>query len=170
MSYTAFVDIDRNKEELKEELDSIEFQLFRMQENVKEIAKKFEIISIDRTKEENWAVIYVDKKSTTFQIMLHECTKPFRGNWDSAIEVEYKNERTIHICDIKGEENKGFGSVLINQLKEIAREENKQFITGDIVQRDFDHVHRLKHFYCKHYFNVNIDHNQQSGEIIWTDS
>lgn len=167
MNYSAFLTVEKDKIELKQELDSLEVQLFRMQNSIKEIAKKSDVISIDQTQDDNWVIIYADKQSNSFQIMLHECTKPFRGNWDSAIQAEYKNTSTLHISDIKGEQNKGFGSVLMRHLKEIARDENKQYITGDIVQRDFDHVNRLKHFYSKHYFDVKIDYQEQYGEILW---
>ncbi|MFC3041647.1 hypothetical protein ACFOGI_15490 [Virgibacillus xinjiangensis] len=170
MVYTAFLEEEKSKDELQEKLDTLEIQLFRMQNNIKEIAKRSEIISIDQTNDEHWMVIFADKDSTTFQLMLHDCRKPFRGNWDSAIQAEYRDERTLHIADIKGEENKGYGSVLMKHLKEMAREENYQYITGDIVKRDFDHVERLKHFYSKHYFDVKIDHQTQQGEIIWNDS
>ncbi|MFC2947881.1 hypothetical protein [Virgibacillus sediminis] len=169
MVYTAFLEKEKDKEELKQELDTLEIQLFRMQNNIKEIAKRSEVISIDQTKDDNWTVIFADKDSKTFQLMLHDCRKPFRGNWDSAIQAEYKDENTLHIADIKGEQNKGYGSLLMKHLKELARQENVQYITGDLVKRDFDHVERLKHFYTKHYFDVKIDHVNQYGEIIWND-
>ncbi|UJL46901.1 hypothetical protein KFZ58_02845 [Virgibacillus sp. NKC19-16] len=155
------------RDELKQELDSLEIQLFRMQENMRKIAKKNEIISIDQTKHGGWVVIYANKASNKYQIMLHDCTKPYRGKWDAAIETTYKDQHTLHIADIKGEENKGYGSVLMKYIKEIVDEENMQSITGDIAKRDFDHVERLKHFYRKHDFDVKIDYDEQYGEIVW---
>ncbi|WP_099156571.1 hypothetical protein [Virgibacillus ndiopensis] len=171
MTYSAFLENEneKDKHELKNELDTLEMQLYRMQNNIKKIAKKWDIVSIDQARNEQWVIIYVDKKEETCQLMLHDCDSPYRGKWDSAIQAEYKNDRTIHIADIKGEENKGYGSILMKHLKELAREENVQYITGDIVKRDFDHVGRLKHFYNKHYFDVNIDHEEQCGEIVWND-
>ncbi|SES99143.1 hypothetical protein SAMN05216389_10481 [Oceanobacillus limi] len=172
MSYSAFLNMDKDnkdKDQLKKELDTLEIQLFRMQNNIKEIAKHAEVISIDQTKDENWVVIYADRDNKNFQLMLHSCEKPYRGNWNSAIQAEIKGENTIHISDIKGEENKGYGSILMKHLKERAREKNFQYITGDIVKRDFDHVDRLAYFYKKHYFHVTINHEEQSGEIVWND-
>ncbi|MUK89824.1 hypothetical protein GMD78_15755 [Ornithinibacillus sp. L9] len=166
---SAFLEKEKNKEELKQELDSLEIQLFRMQNNIREIAKNSEVISIDQTKEDNWVIIYADKEEETCQLMLHNCETPYRGKWNSAIQAEYKDDNTIHIADIKGEENKGYGSILMKHLKELARDENVQFITGDIVKRDFDHVERLEYFYEKHYFDVKIDHEEQCGEIVWND-
>ncbi|WP_245799124.1 hypothetical protein [Virgibacillus siamensis] len=159
----------RSKDELKQELDSLEIQLFRMQENIKEIAKHADVISIDQTKENDWVVIYAWKEEATCQLMLHNCERPYRGKWNSAIEAEYKDGGNLHIADIKGEENRGYGTILMKHLKDVAREDNVQYITGDIVKRDFDHVDRLKHFYSKHYFDVKIDHQEQCGEIIWND-
>lgn len=159
----------KSKDELKQELDSLEIQLFRMQENIKKIAKHAEIISIDQTKENDWVVIYAYKEETTCQLMLHNCERPYRGKWNSAIEAEYRDDSNLHIADIKGEESKGYGSILMKHLKDIARDENMQYITGDIMERDFDHVDRLNHFYNKHNFDVNIDRQNQHGKIVWNE-
>lgn len=166
---TAFLEENKSKDDIKEELDTLEIQLFRMQNNMKEIAKKWEIISIDQAHDNNWVVIYADKGPEACQIMLHDCDATFRGDWNAAIQAKYKDENTIHIDDIKGEQNKGYGSILMNHLKELAHDENVQYITGDIVERDFDHVNRLKYFYRKHNFDVNINHAEQCGEIVWNE-
>lgn len=165
----AFLEENKSKDDIKEELDTLEIQLFRMRQNIKEIAKKWEVINIDQTNDFNWVVIYADKREEACQIMLHDCDEAFRGEWHAAIQADYKDENTIHIADIKGEQNKGYGSILMNQLKELARIENVQYITGDIVERDFDHVNRLKHFYSKHNFDVEIDHEEQCGGIVWNE-
>lgn len=167
MLETAFLEENKSKDKIKDELDKLEIQLFRMRQNIKEIAKKWEIVSIDQTNDFNWVVIYADKGKEACQIMLHDCDAAFRGKWNAAIQANYKDGNTIHIADIKGEQNKGYGSILMNHLKEVAQEENCQYITGDIVERDFDHVNRLRHFYSKHNFDVEIDHEEQSGEIVW---
>ncbi|WP_163971503.1 GNAT family N-acetyltransferase [Oceanobacillus halotolerans] len=159
----------RSKKDLKEELDTLEIQLFRMQENMKQIAKQSEIVSIDQSNQNNWVIIYINKDRETVQLMLHDCQTPFRGKWHSAIQAEYKSTNRLHIADIKGEENQGYGSILMNHLKEMVRSENVQYITGDIVKRDFDHVDRLQYFYRKHNFEVDIDHEAQYGRIIWND-
>ncbi|WP_188456047.1 hypothetical protein [Virgibacillus oceani] len=169
MAYTAFLEKEKERHELKEELDTLEMQLFRMQNNLKEIAKKWEVVSIDQARDDQWVIIYADKNEESCQLMLHDCQSPYRGKWDSAIQAEYRNEQTIHIAAIKGEENKGYGSILMKHLKEHARDENVPYITGDIVKRDFNHVDRLEHFYNKHFFDVNIDHEEQCGEIVWND-
>ncbi|MFS0674778.1 hypothetical protein [Ornithinibacillus sp. 179-J 7C1 HS] len=169
MNKSAFLQEEKNKEELKEELDNIEIQLFRMQNNIKEIAKKSEVISIDQTPQDEWVVVYADREQDTWQLMLHSCKRPYRGNWHSALQAELKDDSTIHIAAIKGEENKGYGSVLMEHLKEMAKEENVQYITGDLVKRDFDHVDRLQHFYEKHDFEVKINHEKEFGEIEWND-
>lgn len=167
---TAFLKENRNKGEIKEELDTLEMQLFRMRENIKGIAKKWKIISIDQTNDFNWVVIYADKGSGTCQLMLHDCDETFRDKWHAAIQVDYKDENTIHIADIKGEQNKGYGTILMKHLKELARDKNVQYITGNIVKRDFDHVNRLDHFYRKHDFDVKINYEDQCGGIVWNEA
>ncbi|HLS09063.1 hypothetical protein [Lentibacillus sp.] len=172
MVQSAFLETNdhRSKEDIKYDLDTLEIQLFRMQENIKKIARDADIIGIDQTTNNEWVVIYAYKNGDSCQLMLHNCTKPYRGDWHSAIQAEYKENQYLHIADIKGEENKGYGSVLMKHLKEEARKDNRPCITGDIVKRDFDHVERLKHFYSKHDFDVTIDHETQSGKIMWVDA
>src|SRR5699024_3058594 len=151
MGYTAFREQAKDKHEMKQELDMLELQLFRMQTSIKEIAKKSEVVSIDRTKCNQWVVVFAKRDRSACRLMLHDCRAPWRGKWNAAIEAEYRAGNTLHIADIKGEENKGYGSVLMDHLKDIARGENVQYITGDIAKRDFDHVDRLEHFYHKHH-------------------
>ncbi len=158
---------NKNPEELKEEIEDLEFQVFRMQENLKEIAKKWQVIGIEQTKENNWVIIYASDDGDTCKIMLNECDSAFRGMWDFSIQAQYANENTIHIGDIKGPENKGYGSICMHYLKEVAKEQNIQYITGDIAKRDWDHKERLVHFYKKHNFKVNIDKESKSGDIEW---
>lgn len=160
---------NRTEAEVKEELDQLEMQVFRMQHNIKEIAKEAEVIGIDQTKHENWVVVYTSEEEDAFQLMLHDCRHTYRGNWHSALQAEYKENNRLHIAAIKGEEDRGYGSVLMHHLKEKARQENIQYITGDLVERDYDHVDRLMHFYEKHYFAVTFDHDEKSGRIVWND-
>lgn len=156
-----------SKHELKESLDELEFQVFRMRENLKKIAKKCQIIGIEQTKEEKWVVLYTEDDGNTCKIMLNDCETAYKGKWDFSIQGEYLDDRTIHIGDIKGPANKGFGSICMKYLKDFARDQNIPLITGDIVERDWNHVDRLEHFYIKHNFRVNIDHDNKSGKIEW---
>ncbi|MFD1361171.1 hypothetical protein [Lentibacillus salinarum] len=169
MAQIAFLEDTRSKDEIKNELDTLEIQLFRMQDNIKRIAGNAQVIGIDQTCHNEWVIVYAHKNGHTCQIMLHNCSRPYRGDWHSAIQAEYKGHQKLHIADIKGEENKGYGSVLMKHLKDEARKDNVPCITGHIVKRDFDHVERLKHFYSKHYFDVKIDHETQCGAISWND-
>ncbi|PIB52450.1 hypothetical protein AOA60_26370, partial [Pseudomonas sp. 2822-17] len=49
---------DKKKEEIVEEYEDLEFQIFRMKENMKEIAKHHQVLGIDQTKEEKWVIVY----------------------------------------------------------------------------------------------------------------
>lgn len=51
--------------------------------------------------------------------------------------------------------------------KDLSIEQNIPEITGDIDDRDWDHVDLLIHFYEKHDFQVEIDYEDKSGEIKW---
>lgn len=156
----------RNKEQLKRDLEELEFQLYRMQDNMKEIARKWQVIGIDQTKEDSWVIVYKEKDEDSCKIMLYECDAAFRGEWDFSIHAKFEDDDTIFIGDIKGPANKGYGSICMKHLKEVAKEHNIQYITGDIAERDWDHVDRLKYFYEKHNFEVDIDQHNKCGEII----
>jgi GNAT superfamily N-acetyltransferase len=158
---------NKDREELLQDLDDLEFQMFRMKENMRKIAKKWQIIGIDQTKDDTWVVVYTNYDNNSVKIMLNDCESSYRGMWDFSIQATYQNDETIFIGDIKGPENKGYGSICMNYLKEVAKEQNIQYITGDIAKRDWDHVERLVHFYEKHRFQVKINEEHKSGEIVW---
>lgn len=150
--------------------EELQFQLFRMQDNLKEIAKRWKVVGIDQTKEDKWVVVYAQNDGDSCKVMLNDCETAYRGKWDFSIHATYSDDHAIHIGDIKGPANKGYGSICMNYLKEIAKDQNIPTITGDIAKRDWDHVDRLVHFYEKHDFKVNIDYEEQAGEIEWNDA
>ncbi|KWU68622.1 MULTISPECIES: N-acetyltransferase [Priestia] len=166
--FTQLTEKNQNAEELKETLDDLEFQLFRMQDNLKEIAKKYEVIGVDQPEDNQLVIVSAQNDGSACKIMLNECTKAYRGAWDFAIDGVYEDNHTIFIGDIKGPANKGYGSVCMNYLKEVAVDQNVHVIKGDIAERDWDHLERLIHFYEKHNFEVNIDYTNKCGEIEWT--
>ncbi len=155
---------------LEQELQQLQFQMYRMQENMKDISKKAKIIGIDQAKEDEWMIVSAIESADTCKIMLSDCEKAFRGQSDFSLIAEYPEEGKIHIADIKGPPDNGYGSICMKHLKEIAREQNIPVITGDLVKRDWNHVDRLIHFYEKHQFDVQINWKEQSGEIYWVDS
>ncbi|MEN0643662.1 hypothetical protein [Alkalicoccobacillus gibsonii] len=143
-----------------------EYELIRMQQNLKEIAKDHKVLGIEQTKEEKWVIVSQIDDGHTCQIMINTCTTSYPGHWEFAIQAEYYNSFYLHIDDIKGEENRGFGSICMNYLKEHASRQNVQKITGDLVKRDWGHRDRLIHFYEKHDFEVEIDEEKLNGSIV----
>ncbi|MBU9722029.1 GNAT family N-acetyltransferase [Bacillus alkalicola] len=158
---------DKKKEKIIEEFEELEFQIFRMKENMKEIAKRNQILGIELTKEDKWVIVYSMDDGNVCRIMLHDCDTPYRGTWDFSIHAQYKDNHMIHIDDIRGVENRGYGSVCMKFLKEHALEQNVNIIKGDIVERDWEHLDRLVHFYKKHNFQVSLLENEKYGEIYW---
>ncbi|ADU30241.1 hypothetical protein [Evansella cellulosilytica] len=171
MTYTPKALIDNKDEKKKsdiiEELEDLEFQMYRMRENIKEIAKRSQILGIEQTKEEKWVIVYIIDDGHVCKVMLHDCETPYLGKWDFSIHAQYKNNE-IHIDDIRGAHNRGFGSVCMKFLKDHALNNNIQYITGEICERDWDHIDRLKHFYKKHHFAIEIQEKEKYGEIYWS--
>ncbi|MCH1625469.1 hypothetical protein [Fredinandcohnia quinoae] len=160
--------LTKSRSEVQKDLEELQFQMFRMQENIKEISKRHQIIGIDQTKEEKWVIVSALDDGRRCQIMLNDCVSAYRGKWEFSLHAKYIDDNVIHIGDIRGPANQGYGSICINYLKDIAIEQNMPTITGDIAQRDWDHLDRLVYFYTKHDFDVEIDHETKSGEIIWS--
>jgi hypothetical protein len=154
-------------DEIKEELEDLEFQVYRMQDNLKEIAKKSKVLGVDQAKDDKLVIVYSPEDKQSCKIMLTDCETAFNGQWDFSIQATYFDQNTIHIGDIKGPVNKGYGSICMHYLKELASQQNIPKITGDIAERDWDHVERLIHFYEKHNFQITIDYDDKSGEIKW---
>lgn len=157
-------------EERKKDPEELEFQVFRMQADMKRIAKKWDVMGIDQTNDENLVIVYKSDSDHRCNIMLNDCETSFKGDWDFSLQAMYPDDETIHIGDIKGPANKGYGSICIHYLKELAKDRNIPYITGDIAERDWDHVDRLIHFYEKHHFDVEIDYEDKTGSIVWNDS
>ncbi|UJW57887.1 hypothetical protein HXZ66_10955 [Bacillus sp. A116_S68] len=164
-SYTTRQDI--NKETLQIEYEKLEFQLLRMQENLKQIAKKWSILGIEQTKLGKWTIIYASDNGEVCKIMAHDCETPFNGTWDFSIHASYKEDFHIQIDDIRGEQNQGFGSVCMSYFKQYIEEQNMRKISGYISPRDWSHLERLLHFYKKHDFSVSVDYENQQGTIDW---
>ncbi|AIC94226.1 hypothetical protein [Shouchella lehensis] len=148
--------------------DKRDIQLIRMQQQVKEIAKedKKEVIGIEQIDEEEWVIVSKSYYNDAFQVMINDCSQPYDGKWDFVLEAEYKMANTLFIDDIKGEPCRGYGSICMHYLKEIAWKENCD-IQGHIVQRDWDHVDRLTHFYKKHSFSITLNKEEKNGKIQW---
>ncbi|RKL69338.1 hypothetical protein CR203_04740 [Salipaludibacillus neizhouensis] len=159
---------EKTKEDRFSELEELEFQVFRMQQNMKEISKHHDVLGIDETKENKWVIIYVSDDGNICKVMAHDCEKPYQGKWDFSIHAHYKNDFCVHIDDIRGKENLGFGSVCMRFLKEYTAErKNIRAISGAISKRDWGHVDRLEYFYKKHRFHVELEPEEKKGEIIW---
>ncbi|WP_349407400.1 hypothetical protein [Pseudalkalibacillus sp. SCS-8] len=152
------------------DLEQLEFQVFRMQEDMKRIAKKWDVLGIDQTKEDNLVIVYKSEEKNRCSIMLNDCEDAFKGVWDFSLQTYRPDHDRIHIGDIKGPEDKGYGSICMSYLKDLARERNIPYITGDIAERDWNHLDRLIHFYEKHNFQVEVDYDAKSGKIIWNHS
>ncbi|WP_078395342.1 hypothetical protein [Shouchella patagoniensis] len=151
------------------EANETELQLLRMQQQVKDIAreKHKEVIGIEQTAGEEWVIVSKKEEGSTLQFMINDCTSPYRGSWDFALQVEYKDSHHLFIGDIKGEPCRGFGSICMEYLKETAWSNNCK-ITGDLAKRDWGHLDRLTHFYKKHSFSVFVDETEKAGQVYWT--
>ena len=81
--------------------------------------------------------------------------------------VHYKNDRVILIGDIEAHvENRGYGSIMLSNILNLAYKLNIQEIKGNLTAADSDHFDKLEHFYKKHGFEVKFFEGKASGRIL----
>lgn len=91
---------------------------------------------------------------------------------DSNVHVHVENQH-MEIADIKieGERvNRGYGSIMMEGLMKLVHEMQIKVITGWISSVDWDHFDRSEHFYRKHGFDCQLDHENKRGTIVWVNS
>lgn len=91
---------------------------------------------------------------------------------DSNVHVHVENKH-MDIADIKieGERvNRGYGSIMMEGLMKIVHEMQIKVITGWISSVDWDHIDRSEHFYRKHGFDCQLDHENKKGTILWVNN
>lgn len=82
----------------------------------------------------------------------------------------YHTNKLMRISDIKikGERvSRGYGSILMKAIMQLVDQLQVRYITGMIAAVDWDHIDRSEHFYRKHGFDVELNHEAHSGKIIW---
>lgn len=90
--------------------------------------------------------------------------------------IEYNSNRKLvlwaqnrgdeyFIKDIQGGDGKGHGEIAMNHLIELAKKESMEKIIGEISSVDFGHIDRLRAFYKKMGFEVDI-RPSRNGTII----
>ncbi|OBZ10882.1 GNAT family N-acetyltransferase [Bacillus sp. FJAT-26390] len=69
--------------------------------------------------------------------------------------IRQDNIQIVDIAIFGKNQNNGYGSILINKLKEIALNKNISKITGNLSSVDSGHIDRQNHFYKKNGLEVN---------------
>lgn len=89
------------------------------------------------------------------------CNKKILGTITCVIKEEL---RVITISDIICKQNnKGYGSVMMKELLNYARQNGFMYIDGWLSEVDYDHKERLYHFYQK--FGFEIIQNQDGNKF-----
>jgi GNAT superfamily N-acetyltransferase len=151
---------------LENELD--QFEIIR--ENIKLISSNsacnFKILGIEQDKNLNWVIIYKLADEDSYYIFLKDCEKI---HWDADFRIlANKLGNGLHIGDIMGnKKHRGYGSILMRYLQELAVNDGIKLITGDLAPDDSEHLAKLKHFYSKHGFTVKVKDGYLSGDIEW---
>jgi N-acetylglutamate synthase-like GNAT family acetyltransferase len=82
----------------------------------------------------------------------------------------YHTNKLMRISDIKIKServSRGYGSILMAAIMQLVDQLQVRYITGWISSADWDHIDRSEYFYRKHGFDVELNHEVQSGKITW---
>lgn len=83
--------------------------------------------------------------------------------------VDHENKH-MRIADIQIEGdrvNRGYGSIVMEEVLMLARHFEIKYITGWISGVDWDHIDRSEHFYKKFGFHCDLNHEIKRGTITW---
>lgn len=129
-----------------------------------------EIIMIYRNNLNN-----MEEKYGTFLIELKVITSIGILKDRVCMVAEYSKKEIIEIHEIQvfgKNQHRGYGSVLLTALIDIAVENSIKEISGWISYVDEDHFDKLDYFYKKHGFSVfwieNKGHVHKAADINWT--
>lgn len=120
-------------------------------------------------KKEIKAEFVTDKNDKLIIIELFKGNKKIK-NKEGNIQLlgTKETDKEILLGDIKIFEkniNKGYGTILVKKLIEYAQENNFKKIYGNITEVDWNHIERLKYFYSKFNFKVELDVKNRNGKI-----
>lgn len=101
------------------------------------------------------------KDGTSSLIIISTCNNKFAGRINCTV---YKEQKKIAIEDIWCKKNnKGYGSLMMRELIEYAKQHGIKYIDGWLSGVDANHLERLYHFY--HKFGFIITPNEDGIRI-----
>ena len=135
----------------------------RFEDNLKYEGQQGTILEVDPNRE--WFVVLADHKLEEFKEFGGPMLILFQKKRLSSIArmrlVIDPKKSELFIGDFESDvENKGYGSILLRNVLELARRLRLKRITGNLSAVDSDHFDKLRHIYEKFGFEVNIRGNQ----------
>jgi GNAT superfamily N-acetyltransferase len=111
------------------------------------------------------AVVTVEDFDLGFNICVWAYTSPETAYRVMMMVAQWRTKDEVQLCDIRSDDehnDKGYGSQAMPCFLKHAKDRGASRVTGRITRRDWDHIHRLVHFYRKHGFTVDLleDMNQ----------
>lgn len=155
----------QQKNDLEHELD---YQLHNIRSN------EFMILNIYK-KDEDTIILYGKypkelEENTFIHLGLRIFSLQGLHNTQPRLLASFSDDYSeIEIHDIGIEEknaSKGYGSILMSHLIAVAEERKVKVITGWLSKVDENHVDRLRHFYEKHGFKVDLNHSSKNPTQI----
>lgn len=69
---------ERDQKELEKELHKLEFQIFRMRENLIDVSKDARVLGIDQSNNDDWIIVSSIDDGQTCKIMLTDCESAYQ--------------------------------------------------------------------------------------------
>lgn len=80
--------------------------------------------------------------------------------------VHYASEKRLLIGDIEAYvENKGYGTIMLENIIKLARQVDVREIRGNLSEVDSDHFDKLEYFYGKHGFTTRFNKLRTNGTV-----
>ena len=137
--------------------------LLSLIEKVNQLIKNgYKVLGVEKAEKGGWIII--------FSYLDYIYIGQWHGNFNNQVlSLAYSlnpEKKRIVIDDIQTTEfNKGYGSIAMKYLFDLAKKQNVEIISGWISSEDWDHINRLKRFYEKNGFILTLNYETMRGSI-----
>lgn len=156
-------DLNTELKDYKSKLSSLEIPI----KQLSKVLETEELIGIKTIGDLNCAIFLQKDGTNTYTLKAKELkniTKELLG--DIVFTIHDMNFKIIKIDDFQvKKENRGIGSLLLDNLFKLGKRYNVAFIKGDLSNRDAVNFDKLSYFYDKNGFEVELNEDKADGTI-----
>lgn len=162
-SQTKIRDINAELKEYKNKLVSFEIPI----KQLSKVLETEELIGIKTVGDLNCAIFLQKDESDKYTLNAKELENITKGSLGQLIITIYDDDfKIIKIDNFEVEkENRGIGSLLLDNLFKLGKRYNVVYIKGDLSNVDAADFDKLSYFYNKNGFEVELNEDKATGTI-----